>query len=89
MPLDGNKESNHGNTMEVVMENAIPIFSPTKITSGECSLSRSLLTNVFARGVEFYVGAEEQFDHGKSPCFLGTNTELDGREPYWWVLTRQ
>jgi hypothetical protein len=69
----------------VVCDNAINNFPPKRLPTGEWMMSRRR-SDYKTRGVEFLVGGVEALNQWESFPVLGSSTELDAEEPYWWIL---
>lgn len=69
----------------VVCDNAINNFPPKRLPTGEWMMSRRRY-DYKTRGVEFLVGGVEALNQWESFPVLGSSTELDAEEPYWWIL---
>jgi hypothetical protein len=68
-----------------VYNNAINNFPPKKLPTGEWLMSRRTY-DYKDRGVEFLVGGLDSYNMWESYPVLGSNTDLDAEEPYWWIL---
>ncbi|RTE55376.1 hypothetical protein EHW67_02060 [Arenibacter aquaticus] len=79
------KESKSWEYHGVVMENAINNFPPKKLPTGEWLMSRRSY-DYAEKGVDFMVGAEDNFDQWEVYPVFGSSTHLEAEEPYWWIL---
>ncbi len=68
-----------------VFDNAINNFPPKKLPTGEWMMSRRT-SNYKEVGVQFLIGGLKGIDHWKSYPVMGSDTELDAEEPFWWIL---
>jgi len=68
-----------------IYDNAINNFPPKKLPTGEWLMSRRSY-DYKSKGVALLVGGTEAFDQWEAYPVLGSNSELDAEEPYWWIL---
>lgn len=69
----------------LVCDNAINNFAPKRLPTGEWMMSRRKY-DYKTSGIEFLVGGIDGIDKWESFPVLGSASELDAEEPYWWVL---
>lgn len=83
-----NTESEAWEDIGQIYDNAINNFPPKKLPTGEWLMSRRSY-DYKSRGVDFIVGGKDAFNHWEAYPVLGSmgsNSELDAEEPYWWIL---
>jgi hypothetical protein len=69
----------------LVCDNAINNFAPKRLPTGEWMMSRRKY-DYKTSGIEFLVGGVDAIDQWESYPVIGSASELDAEEPYWWVL---
>lgn len=69
----------------LICKNAINNFAPKRLPTNEWMMSRRKF-DYKTSGVEFLVGGVDSISHWESFPVIGSNSELDAEEPYWWVL---